>query len=376
MSFTPLFPGMLLDAASRFAQDQAAAQDFAADDVIQEMGWACTLVPESCGGVGGTLADLSSIMEGLATHGLYLPVVESCAIAPILLQAAAPETAARWLETLCEGSAKIAPLISLSASLDEVAVQARQLDIGYELTGEVRGADVTLAATHWLVPVALLDGEMAIFLADAERLPAPAASYRTMEGRRSADFKLERLTLPAGACIARGPQARDALAQAAAAALLLTGVDTVAALAALIQQTVTHLKERRQFGVALSTFQVLRHRTADMYVRYLAAKGLLMHGFHEHEAGVPGLRRTLGLLKVALAESARSCAESAIQMHGGMGVSEEVLATRLAQRLLASEFRYGDRLTHAARLLAPQPAEGTASEPQPRAMAHLSRSSV
>jgi alkylation response protein AidB-like acyl-CoA dehydrogenase len=206
------------------------------------------------------------------------------------------------------------------------------------------------------------------------RIPAPATTYRTMEGRRGADFRLEQLSVPALACIASGAEARDALVRADNAALLLTAADTVAALAALIQQTVSHLKERRQFGVTLSSFQVLRHRTADMYVRYLGAKGLLMHAFQEYESGAASLRRTLRLMKVALAESARACAESAIQMHGGMGVSEEVLATRLAQRLLASEFRYGDRLTHAARLLAPQHPDAPADE-SPRAATHLSRSS-
>jgi hypothetical protein len=63
-------------------------------------------------------------------------------------------------------------------------------------------------------------------------------------------------------------------------------------------------------------------------------------------------------------------------MHGGMGVSEEVLATRLAQRLLASEFRYGDRLTHGTRLLAPPAKEGAGHEPLPRTAATVSRSTV
>jgi alkylation response protein AidB-like acyl-CoA dehydrogenase len=80
---------------------------------------------------------------------------------------------------------------------------------------------------------------------------------------------------------------------------------------------------------------------------------LVQHAFDEAQRGAADLDRTLALMKMSLAETARTCAEAAIQMHGGMGVSEEVLATRLAQRLLASEFRYGDRLTHAARLMAP-----------------------
>lgn len=375
MSFTPLFPGMLLDAAARFAQDNETTRDFAGTDPVREMGWTCTLVPEEAGGVGGTLSDLASIVVGLATHGVHLPVIETCAVAPLLLQAANADTSARWLEAVCEGSAKIAPLTSLSASLDEVALTAKQLDIGYALTGEVKGVDVSLAATHHLVPALLQgSGETALFLVDHEHMPAPSATYRTMEGRRSADFRLDGLTVPAVACIARGAAVDSAIEQADNAALLLTAADTVAALATLIEQTVKHLQERRQFGVALASFQVLRHRTADMYVRYLCAKGLLMHAFQEHERGAADLRRTLRLMKVALAETARLCAEGAIQMHGGMGVSEEVLATRMAQRLLASEFRYGDRMAHASRLLH-SPTEAAVADAAACGMSHVARSS-
>jgi alkylation response protein AidB-like acyl-CoA dehydrogenase len=364
---------MLLDAASRFAQDHAGAQDPAHIDPIREMGWACTLVPEAFGGVGGTMADLAAIVEGLAVHGLQLPVIETCAMVPLALQAAR-DAGARWLEAVCEASAKLAPLAALSAPLDEIGVQAKQLDIGWELNGEVQGVDVSLAATHWVVAAQLPGrGETAIFVVEAARVGTPAARHRTIDGRQSADFSLARVAVSAGACIARGAEAHDALLQAADAALLLTAVDTVAALATLIEQTVLHLKERRQFGVALSSFQVLRHRTADMHVRYLGARGLLMHAFEQYENRAPELRRTLGLMKVSLAETARACAEAAIQMHGGMGVSEEVLATRIAQRLLASEFRYGDRLTHASRLLAPHDSEGTRDVPRTPRVSRSSR---
>jgi len=351
-SFSNLFPGMLLDAAERYAQDHAGART-PDGDPVRELGWTATIVAEASGGVGGTLADLASVVEGLAGHGLQLPVIETCAMAPLMLQAGAPELASRWLEAVADGSAQIAPLQPLSALPDEPVARGRHLDIGHELTGTLQGVDVTLPASHYLVP-AVEDGESAIFLVNADRIGAPAATYRTMEGRRGADFVLDKLALPEGACIARGTAAQEALVAAADAALLLSSVDTVAALSMLIQQTLSHLKERKQFGVSLSTFQVLRHRAADMYVKYLGAKGLVTHCFHAHEQTAADLRRTLRLTKVSLAETARACAEAAIQMHGGMGVSEEVLATRLAQRLIASEFRHGDRLGHVARLLAPQ----------------------
>lgn len=355
VSFSPLFPGMALDAAARFAQDNAGSRDVAGKDPVTGMGWALTLVPEELGGVGGTLADLGATVEGLATHGVQLPVVESCAVAPLLLQAT-PESAAQWLPQVCESHAQVALLASLSTSLQDVAVQARQLDIGWELAGTVRGTDNSLPFTH-AVLAARVQGsdEVALFVLPADRLPQPSGAYRTMEGRLAADYTFDALSVPAGACIARGAAAREALARADDAALLLTAADTVAALSALLQATIAHLKERRQFGVALATFQVLRHRVADMFVKYQGAKGLVLHAFALQESNSPDLGRTLRLAKVSMAETARFCAEAAIQSHGGMGVSEEVLATRLAQRLLASEFRYGDRLTHASRLLRAAP---------------------
>lgn len=352
-SFAPLFPGMLLDAASRFAQDAAASTGPALHTAIRDMGWAATLVAEDQGGAGGTLADLAATAEGLAAHAVQLPLVELCGIAPILLQAAAPAVAARWLQAVCDGSQCVVPLTALSRPVTEVALVARPSGTGFELAGTVSGVDASQAVTHWLVPAVLQPaGETVLFGVDAAQLPKPTATFRTMEGRLAADHRLENLAVPADACLVRGAAADLALQRAGQAALLVTGADTVSALGALIQRTVQHLKERHQFGVALASFQVLRHRTADMVVRYLGAKGLVQHAFDEAQRGAADLDRTLALMKMSLAETARSCAEAAIQMHGGMGVSEEVLATRLAQRLLASEFRYGDRLTHAARLMA------------------------
>ena len=119
-SFPPLFPGMLLDAAARFAQDNATT-DLRASHTVRDMGWACTLVPEDAGGVGGSFADLAAVIEGLAQHGVQLPVIETCAVAPLLLQAAAPEVAARWLQAVAEGSAVAAPLAALATGNERFA---------------------------------------------------------------------------------------------------------------------------------------------------------------------------------------------------------------------------------------------------------------
>ncbi|MFP5473401.1 MAG: acyl-CoA dehydrogenase family protein [Gammaproteobacteria bacterium] len=357
--FSPLFPGMLFDAADRFAQDHVHTPTLPGDPV-RELGWTATLVPEADGGVGGTLADLASVVEGLAAQGLQLPVIETCAVVPLLLRAALADVAGPWLQAVAESEVQIAPLAALSVLPEDGTLRAVRSESGFVLDGRVDGVDATLPASHWLA-VATLDGAPALFLVDAERVGAPVARYRTMEGRQGADFRLDGVALPSTALLAQGEPLRAALAAAGDAALLLTLVDTVAAQAALIRHTITHLQERRQFGVALATFQVLRHRVADMYVKAQCAQGLVVHAFQAQESAAPQLRRTLQLAKLSIAETARAAAEAAIQMHGGMGLSEEVLATRLAQRLIASEFRYGDRLTQLAVLLHAAPASSTPS---------------
>jgi alkylation response protein AidB-like acyl-CoA dehydrogenase len=351
-SFPPLFPGLLLDAAERFAQDHAST-GMPPATAMAELGWTLTLLPEAQGGLDGTLADLGAIVEGLAGHGLWLPVTGACATVPLLLRAAEPALGTPWLQALAEGSATLAPLSDTSGLPADTTVLARPLQDGFVLDGEVLGVDNTLAASHHLLVAHLADGEPAVFVLPHAALAPPALQHRGLDGHASADHTVQGLWLPAQACLLRGEPARQALAAANHATLLLGAVDTVATLAALIRHTVAHLQQRRQFGVALASFQALRHRVADMYVRYRAAQGLLTHAWEAWARDADDLERTLRLTKLALADGARACAEAAIQLHGGMGLSEEVLATRLAQRLLASEFRAGDRLTQLAWLRDP-----------------------
>ena len=315
VSLAPLFPGMLFDAAARFAQDNADAPQ--AGDPVRDMGWACTLVPEARGGVGGTLEDLAPVVEGLALHGMQLPVIEMCAVAPLLLQAA-PAGTADWLQAVCEGSATVAPLIPLAAPLDELPLRARLVEGGWALKGEALGVASAPLATHWVAPARTdTDGAVALFMISREQMPSPTMHYRSMESRQAADFRLD-LTLPATARIAHGEAAQRALDKAGQAAIVLTAVDTVAALAALIGQTVQHLNERHQFGVALSSFQALRHRLADMYVAfgYVAAYGkfsvadnidmpALLAGLSRSEAH----RRRTALLNAQIAEANRATLE-------------------------------------------------------------------
>lgn len=360
MTFTvePLFPGLLRDAASRLAADVAAGRTPASVDAIADMGWPALLVAEAYGGAGGSLADLAAIVEGLAAQTLNLPVIERCAIVPALLQGAVPaERSPAWLRALAEGTARIAPLAGPSADLCETALTATAQAGGWRLQGEAAGVHAPDGATHYIAIANEAagrgtDGKLALFILPADALPPPRRRFTSMDGHATADFVLDGVDLHPEARLASGDTARAAVRAAEQLALAATCIEMVATLACLVEQTVAHLNARVQFGVALSTFQALRHRLVDVYLRYESARGMVAQLVRSALVGAPDHERRLRLAKVAIGESARFAAEAAIQLHGGMGMSHEVLAARLSQRLLASEFRYGDRYFHGTTLLA------------------------
>jgi alkylation response protein AidB-like acyl-CoA dehydrogenase len=351
-AYSAIYPGMLFDSAERFAAaghaDAIAAAGSEGADAIADMGWALALIPESMGGFGSSLAEVAGLVEGLAVHGNPLPVIDRVAVAPTLLLAAAgaDRPSGRWIDGLVDGTMRI-------ATLPAGAVAATPVGGGLELVGLIRGVDIGTFLTHVVVPVRIgSDGVDAVVVVDADALQQEGPVWRTMDGRPSRDVCLPGMVVAADRIVAQGSDASRALARAEAVALALIGVDSAALLGTLVAQTVTYLNGRVQFGVALSTFQALRHQLVDVYIRYESARGMVTRLIADAVATGAVDRRRARLTKLAIGEGARTSAETVIQLHGGMGMSEEMPAARLAGRLLANEFRYGDRLTHSAVLAA------------------------
>ena len=357
MTFTTqaLVEGPVFDSALRFAANYTGQQQADNLDPIIEMGWAATLIPEQEGGAGGNLDDLVAIIDGLGQHALALPLLERCALTPLLLAAVEqPAMRRRWLNGIANGTYAISTLCTTQPDLGLDALNAT-IDSGGEcftLQGHLLGTTLSTHVTHYLVLAKQTHTEQAVmFLMDATALPSPTKHYRSIDGVQTVDIMFENISIPIAQCLAQGIPADAAIAAAQNMALLATAVDTVSALGSLLEHTIQYLKTRTQFDVTLSSFQALRHRGVEMYVRYESARGMLQECLR-HALTDPEQTRRLRLLKLCLGDTARFCAQAAIQLHGGMGMSEETLAARLAQRLITNEYRFGDRLFHAKALRA------------------------
>jgi len=275
----------------------------------------------------------------VATQALPVPLIDRCAIAPSLLAAAsAHPAAARTLQACAAGTASVAAV--LHAAPQQHVTARPHVDNQGRLRGHVLGIDVSEPATQVLFDAQGADGQPVVVLLDAAPLESRMRRFLAVDGRITADIDVGELGAGEGQVLLRGEAAARAIEAAQQLGSLLGCVRTVSACGAMIEQTVEYLNTRVQFGVALSTFQALRHRTVEMYVSYENARGLVRSLVlrHTHAPDPRQIART----RLYVQTIGRQVGESAIQLHGGMGMSEETLAARLAMQVLMTGLQYGD----------------------------------
>jgi alkylation response protein AidB-like acyl-CoA dehydrogenase len=353
MPFEPkiLFPGLLADSAARLARDVASRhpqQPSAA--VIREMGWNAVLIEESQGGAGGGFADLASIIEGLASNAVDLPVITRCGIVPTMLHALRDSRGAQaLLQDIAQGEAVVELGGPLCAGEAALPLSARAGPQGWQVSGVT--AEMTLAddCSHVLLICRQADeDEWMLLSVDSDALPGRPARYRTMDDRQVASFRLEDMAIEADRVLAKGPEAERARQAGWRVAVAAMATDTVCAMGSALARTIAYLLERRQFGQPLAQFQALRHEVARLYVVYETASNLLQASLRS--LGTVKEDRNdaaaFALLGLYTGHEAVRYAESVIQLHGGMGMTREMPAAQLATRLLANAFRFGDPLAH------------------------------
>ena len=342
---TPIVTGPEYEAALALGLE-AAAEFFAAAEPLPclarrwqqlaALGWFGLAVAEADGGSGGGLAELAALAAAVGRAGLPLPIAMACGVVPALLPGH-PISA-----DLAVGVARIA------AILPGGAAEAPYLDGA--LHGAVVGVESPPEPTHLLI--ALEQPEPTLLLLPAGVAGIAAETFQRIDYRLAADWRFSAVAIEPGWIIARGEAVLARVSAARDLGALLTAVECVGAMGGLIEQTVQYLLNRQQFGAPLASYQALRHRVADMLVEYENLRGLTARALRLTAEGSADAWAAIAFAKLRLGEVGRAVAESAIQCHGGMGMTEELQAMRLCKRLMMAEFEYGNRVFQAARLVA------------------------
>lgn len=319
-----------------------------------ELGLFSLGVAEADGGFGGDLSDLALICGQMGAAMTLEPFIPTVVFGGRLIAAAGTEAQkARWLAPVLAGGAKVALAHGERGSrygVGEVRTRVRRDGDGFVLSGEKRvseGAD----AADLLVTSALIEGEdgqarLALFLVEAGVDGVSRRGYRAFDGQGAADIVFNDVRLSADALLGGRADGRALLDQALDEATVLQCADAVGAMRAANALTQDYARVRKQFGVTIGSFQALQHRLVDMAVAEEMAAAITDAAVSAAEAPEAVRARATSAAKVRVGESARMIGQQAIQMHGGMGLTEEYPASHYFARLGLFERRWGDADHH------------------------------
>jgi len=323
-----------------------------------EMGLTSIALPEEDGGFGGGAVDLMAAMEACGEALVVEPLLDNVGLAGRLLsRCGSAAQRAAWLPGLIDGSVKLA-----FAGLEP----GRRYDLApASTTATLQGGSWVLNGTKSVVVGApsasrlivsaatgsTAGGGASLFLVDPAAAGVTLNPSRTVDGLRVADVRFENVQLGADALLGQAGAAQAVIDEAHDFATALLCADAIGAMKSACDATLDYIKQRKQFGVAIGSFQVLQHRMVEMVICTEQARSLAIKAAStvDHATDARERARVVSGAKVKIADAARQVSQEAVQLHGGMGMTEELKVSHTFRRLTMAQQRFGDADHHLER---------------------------
>ena len=312
-----------------------------------ELGLAGLVVPEAHGGLGQSPVDAMVVCEELGRGLVHAPYAFASLMSPALLAYASPELQAEVLPAIASGQHLVVPALQERAArynLSHVTTRAQATGGDWQLNGAKCAVPAGDEADAFIVPARVSgadrnDTGIALFLVPAAGTQRTA--YATQDGARAADVRF--MSSPARLITLEGHPALETAVDVGVAAHC---AEAVGLMDRLVEITVEYMNTRKQFGTTLATFQALRHRMAD--VKMQLELGRSMSYFASLKLGEQPVqrRRAVAQARVQLGQSMRFVGQQCIQLHGGIGCTDEYVASHYFKRLTMLEVTLGDTLHH------------------------------
>ncbi|HET6160553.1 MAG TPA: acyl-CoA dehydrogenase family protein [Dongiaceae bacterium] len=326
---------------------------------LAELGWLAATLPEEHGGLGGSHADLALLMEqfgrGLVTSP-FVPTIVAGAAA--LRRAGSEAQKSAILLGVAEGRIKLAlAYLEPPAQPDPaiVATRAHRDRSDFVITGSKLAVLYGNLADYLLVS-ARTSGDttdrhgISLFLVPAETRGLTIAAYRSHDDGWAADINFDQVRVAADTLIGPTDAALATLESALDAGTAAICAEAVGAMWALHDMTLDYIKVRKQFGAAIGSFQVIQHRMVNMYMKCQLAQSMALAGMAALDSADPVARsRAVSAAKVLVGRAARHVGEEAIQLHGGIAMTDEYAAGHYFKRLTMIRLMFGDEEYHLRR---------------------------
>jgi len=376
MNFDPTEEQQLLAASiARFVEREyafetrrriVASPEGASRDVwrtMAKLGLVGLPLPAEYGGFGGGAMDSFALMEAIGGALIVEPWLATVALgAQLVARGGSDEQKRQLLPRIAEGQRTMAFAHAETGarhSLSHVAVRATPNGQGHVITGTKRAVANAGAADTLVVSVRSAGGDTdreGISLFAVER-SAPGLSthpLRMLDGTRAADVVLDGVRVARDAAIGAPGEALPLIEDVVDFATALICAEAVGAIKSANDATLDYLKTRKQFGVPIGSFQALQHRMVDLAIEHEQVRSMawLACAAVDSERDVTRRMRTVSAAKVRIADACRRVSQESIQLHGGMGMSDELKVSHTFRRLTAIAQQFGDADHHLARLAA------------------------
>jgi pimeloyl-CoA dehydrogenase small subunit len=333
-----------------------------------EMGLLGVPFAEEHGGFGGTAVDVMLVMEAIGEGLVVEPYWVNVGLAGRLIaRGGSAEQQQRILPSLIQGKHRLAFAHTERTArydLAHVGARATRSGAGFTLEGEKR-AVLHGAAADTLIVSARTAGSatdpngIGLFLVDRAASGLTVKDYRTIDELRAADVWLSGVSVPADAMLGGESRALPLIEDAADYATALLCAEAVGAIRYANETTLEYIKNRRQFGVPIGSFQALQHRMVDMVISYEQARSMAYLACVKADTAPAAERRhAISAAKIKIADACRHVSQEAVQLHGGMGMTEELKVSHTFRRLTMISQTFGDAEHHLERFAASEPAAG------------------
>jgi alkylation response protein AidB-like acyl-CoA dehydrogenase len=323
---------------------------------LADLGLFALTVPEADGGLGGTAIDTMIVMEALGRGLVLEPYVATAVVCGGLIADAGSESQRAALLPAIAGGELVLALAHHEAGgrydLNHVATAARADGAGYVIDG---AKTVVLAGSQAdrLLVSARTGGDtraeagISLFIVDRATAGVAIRGYPTQDGARAAEIALTAVRVGADALVGPLGAALPAIERAIDRGIAALCGEAVGVMTALNEATLEYLKTREQFGGPIGRFQALQHRMVDMVIATEQARSMaIMAGMGVQSGDRAERRRAVSMAKAMIGQSGRFVGQQAVQLHGGMGVTDDLVVSHWFKRLAVINSTYGDADHH------------------------------
>jgi len=329
---------------------------------LADMGVLSIPFSEAAGGFGGGATDMMSAMQSIGQSLVVEPVLATVLAARLIDRAGSAAQKTEIVSAVVDGSRKLA-FAHLEDSaryrVSHVALSASRAADGWILNGLKR---VVVGATlaDLLVVSARTSGKagdaqgVSLFVVAPGAKGVSMTGYRTLDNQRGADVRLDNVKVGADALVGTEGAALPVIEEAFDFATALLCSEAVGAMQFANDTTLEYLKTRKQFGAPIGSFQALQHRMVEMFVSTEQARSMSYLAASKVDTTTDPLERAriISAAKIKIADACRQVSQESIQLHGGMGMTEEMKVSHTFRRLTMIAQQFGDVDSHLARFAA------------------------